>query len=171
MVSGCVAVATAHYRPIAQEDDMRPETYELDVSNYPFTVELETRYGDTDTLGHVNNVAIARLFEESRVKFGMHSRRRRFRELPQPGSVVAASVLINYLAEVFYPDPVTVAVGVGRIGTASHTLVALMLQHDRPVAHCRTTLVQFAEGQSATIPEEVRGILKNFRLRHPGNQN
>ena len=146
---------------------MKPERNELDPKNYPYSVELATRYGDTDTLRHVNNVAIARLFEESRIKFGMHSRGKRFDEMPQLGSLVTVSVLINYLGEVFYPDPVVLTVGVDAIGKSSHTLVSLMLQNGRPVAHSRTTLVQFSDNRSAPIPPEVREMLEKFRLKKP----
>ena len=143
---------------------MKPEKYELDINNYPFTVDIDTRFGDTDTLRHVNNVAIARLFEESRVKFGLFSKNKTFEEMPVFGKVVTVSVAITYLREVFYPDPVTVAVGVADVGRSSHTLSCLMLQKGVPVAHCKTVLVQFDDGQSTPIPAEVLEILNRFMI-------
>ena len=76
---------------------MKPHAFELNPDNYPFSVDLATRFADLDTLRHVNNVAIAELFEESRVRFGMFSRDRTFGEMPALGRLVNVSVLINYI--------------------------------------------------------------------------
>lgn len=157
-----------NYRQNCKEDTMRPEAYELEIKNFPFTVELSTRFGDTDVLGHINNVAIAGLFEESRVKFGMFSRNSAFEEMSSFGAVVTASVIINYLGEVFYPDPVTIAVGVDKIGKSSHTLSCLMIQNSKPVAHNRTVLVQFSDNGSTVLPQELVDMLEKFSVKKEG---
>lgn len=36
------------------------------LDNYSFQITIPTRFADLDTLRHVNNVAIASLYEESR---------------------------------------------------------------------------------------------------------
>ena len=144
---------------------MKPHAFELNPDNYPFSIELATRFADLDTLRHVNNVAIAELFEESRVRFGIFSRDMTFTDMPAPGRLVNVSVLINYLGEVFYPDTVTVAVGVCHIGTSSHTLSCLMLQQGKPVAHSRSTLVRSDGGKSQPLPADVVAMLDQHRLR------
>lgn len=144
---------------------MRPQPYELDVQNYPFSIEIPTRFGDIDTLRHINNVAIAQLFEEARVRFGLHSQNKPFGKMGEFGRLVTVSSVINYLGEVFYPDPVTLAVGVDHIGTTSHILSCLMLQYDKAVAHSRTTLVLSSEqGQATSIPEQFKAILREYSI-------
>jgi len=165
---GVVANLVYHYqhsRTPTTEPDMRPEAYELDPSNYPFTLDIATRYSDMDAHQHVNNVAIARLFEESRLRFALFSRAKPVHELREQARVVAVSLLINYLGEVSYPEPVTVAVGVNRIGTSSFTLSCLMLQLGKPVAHSRATLVRSEGSGGLPLPMEMVEALTRCLIR------
>jgi hypothetical protein len=47
----------------------RPDPTRLDPATYPVTVTIQTRFQDLDVLGHINNVAMAALFESGRVRF------------------------------------------------------------------------------------------------------
>ena len=38
---------------------MKPSAERLRLSTYPFTTEIEPRFGDMDSLHHLNNVALA----------------------------------------------------------------------------------------------------------------
>ncbi len=144
---------------------MRPDPSELEIQRYPFTVEIATRFGDMDPNAHINNVAIDRLFEEARVRFGMHSRGHSLNDLRDQARFVTASTLINYLGEISYPDPVLVGLGVSRIGNSSYTLGCLMLQRDTPVAHCRATLVRSENGGTLPVPDTIREALEQYAIR------
>ena len=48
---------------------LKDEAWRLDPAAYRLRLTIPTRYGDMDANAHLNNVAIARLFEESRVRF------------------------------------------------------------------------------------------------------
>ena len=48
---------------------LKDEGWRRDIAAYPVRFTLPTRYGDMDANAHLNNVAIARLIEESRVRF------------------------------------------------------------------------------------------------------
>ena len=50
-------------------DMPRPEAWRTDIAAYPFSATTETRFQDLDVLGHINNVAMAALFENGRVRF------------------------------------------------------------------------------------------------------
>ena len=39
------------------------------LGNYPVTVEILTRYSDIDPQHHINNVAVAQFYQESRLGF------------------------------------------------------------------------------------------------------
>ncbi len=144
---------------------MRPDKSALDVANYPFTIEIPTRFGDMDLLNHVNNVAIAGLFEESRIRFGFFSRGKTLDELRAQARLVIVATTINYLSEVLYPEPVTLAVGIKHIGRTSYTVACLMLQYGKPVAYSVTTLVSSENGKSTPLPDLVSDILAKFVVK------
>lgn len=144
---------------------MRAEPYLLKIENYPFKTEIPTRYGDVDSNGHVNNVAVARLFEESRMQFAVFSRAKPFTELRAQTRVVTISVLVNYLSEVFYPQPATIGVGVIDIGRTSYTLGCLMLQEGKPVAVSKATLVRSEDGSSSPLPEDMIELISKCKIR------
>ena len=48
---------------------MRDDARRRDPAAYATSLTLDTRFGDMDVNGHLNNVAFARLFEETRVRF------------------------------------------------------------------------------------------------------
>ncbi len=39
------------------------------LGDFPISIELATRFDDMDLQGHINNVAIANLYQESRLQF------------------------------------------------------------------------------------------------------
>jgi acyl-CoA thioester hydrolase len=47
----------------------RPDPTRLTPSAYPHSETIQTRFQDLDPLGHINNVAMAALFESGRVRF------------------------------------------------------------------------------------------------------
>lgn len=125
----------------------------LDPARYPSALELQTRFGDLDPNDHLNNVAVARLFEEARVRLDTVIPHRE----PLAGrQVVVAAVHIEFLVEMTYPDPVTVMIGIERIGTTSWTVAELAMQNGRACAFCRATPVCTQAGRPAVLPEALR---------------
>ncbi len=134
-----------------------------DPAFYPFSAEVETRFQDLDPLGHINNVAMAALFEQGRVRFNrnmldeLHSRAAGERWL-------IAKVDINYLAEAHFPAPVTIATGIGRIGSSSWTLLAAAFQDHSDgtrtcVATCDCVLVMTGKDGPKPIPDALRAMI------------
>ena len=74
----------------------RPQAWQLNPASYPFSHRTETRFADMDVLGHINNVAMAGLFEHGRGMFNhaIEVQRR------APGQRwLIASVNLDYIAE------------------------------------------------------------------------
>ncbi len=116
----------------------RPEPWRLSPSAYPFTADIPTRWADLDLLGHINNASMAGLFEEGRGRFNRSlALERSSREVRW----LIAAVSINYLAEAHHPHDVTIASGIGHIGTRSWTILSGAFQNDTCVATCDTTIV------------------------------
>jgi acyl-CoA thioester hydrolase len=140
----------------------RPAPWRLDAASYPSHQTIQTRFQDLDTMGHLNNVAYAALFESARIKFnhafGRHARK------GDPFRAVVAYNGINYLAEGGYPADVVISTGIGRIGTRSWDILALMVQDGRPIATCDSTLVMTADAGD-TLPTDFRALIETMRVR------
>ena len=140
----------------------RPAPFRLDLSNYPATESVQTRFQDLDTMGHLNNVAFAALFETARVKFN-YSLGRALRGDDRMRAVVARNE-INYLAEGSFPESVEIGLGVGAIGRRSWELLAVMFQSGSAIATCDTTIVMNAASGDA-LPDAFRDTIAALKVR------
>jgi acyl-CoA thioester hydrolase len=117
-----------------------------------------------DAIGHVNNVAIARFFEEGRATLN----RMIDGLLPAgaPRRMVLVHVEIDYLAEVVYPGEVRLGIGVHRIGRTSIAHRAGLFQNGKPVAVSRSVDVHTVAGRSGAVPlcEEHRAAARKMLL-------
>lgn len=134
------------------------------LASYPASLTLETRFADMDVNGHLNNVAFARLFEETRVRFN-----RAGPMAPKAGerksSFVVAHVAIDYLAEGNYPAPVTIGYAIARIGTSSFTVAMAAFQDGQCIALCDSVLVHRDPASGpAPLPAALRERLEAHRL-------
>ena len=140
----------------------RPDSWRLDQSAYPFTTDIATRWADLDLLGHINNVAMAGLFEEGR---GMFNRSLAL-ERREPGiRWLIAAVSVNYLAEAHYPGDTTIASGIGHIGSRSWTILSGAFQKGVCVATCDTTLVYTDKTGPVPFPDGFRAKFEAMSLK------
>lgn len=133
-----------------------------DISAYPWRTEIQTRFGDLDVHAHLNNVSIARLFEETRVRSNHH-----FKALIpgfQPFQFVMANLHIDFLAEGKYPAPVVVGQGIIHVGTSSFASGMAMFQGDICLALCQSVLVHRTEQGSTPLPQALRERLAEMTL-------
>ncbi len=142
---------------------MRNDPYRLTPGFYPWRLTLETRFGDMDPNRHLNNVAIARIYEEGRVRFNIalravHPEMTRLR-------FVVAHIAVDYLAEGHYPDPVEVGLGVLSFGSSSYRAALGMFQHGHCIGLCDTVLVHRGETGPAPLPAELRTALGEWAVR------
>ncbi|MGL4314846.1 MAG: acyl-CoA thioesterase [Sphingomonas sp.] len=141
----------------------RPAPQRLDPAHYPHHDLVQTRFQDLDILGHINNVAMAALFESARVRFNHAIGLLR----PSGHRFLVARVEINYLAEGGFPDDVAAYHGIGRIGTRSWDIVAMLAQNGAPIATADVTLVISAAAGATELPAEVRTVLEKWRVAQP----
>jgi acyl-CoA thioester hydrolase len=140
---------------------VRPDPTRAHRHHYPLWEQVPVRFGDLDPLGHVNNVAIAQLYEESRVRFGRILVERSGATLHR---LVLASLTVHYLAETHYPEPVEVGIGVARIGRSSYALAQALYQGGRCVGVADSTLVHAPATGVLPLPDDVRATLATFLL-------
>lgn len=121
-----------------------------------FTVRVPLRWGDMDSLGHVNNVIFLRLLEEARVQF--------FIGLPQTWEhgfgVLAARHEIDYLRPLLYSaEPVEIRLWIERIGTSSFTVAYVVVDPAGEVVCAAKTVIvsiEAATGRAVPMPQPLR---------------
>lgn len=118
---------------------LKDEGWRCEPASYPFRASLQTRYGDMDANAHLNNVAIARLFEEARLRFHMAVRAEA--SAIDPSGVMIAHIAIDYLAQGSYPAEVEAGVGVEAIGNRSYRLAIGLFQEGRAMALATCVMV------------------------------
>jgi acyl-CoA thioester hydrolase len=146
----------------------KPSPERLQLSTYPIHRPIELRFGDLDPLRHLNNVAVAQLYEEARVRFLDESG---VRERLEPKQwFVIAELTVQYLAEGFYPDPVVTGTGVLRVGGSSFTLAHALFQNGRCIGTSEgvLVLVNREEGGARRLPDAARRVLLESSLLLPG---
>jgi acyl-CoA thioester hydrolase len=141
----------------------RPESWRLDPANYPHREVIQTRFQDLDPLGHINNVAMAGLFESARVRFnralglaGWHGHR-----------WLVANITLNYLHEGFFPDDVEFATGIGHIGTRSWHILAAGFQKGECIATCDAVIVMSGGAGATALAPDFRAGLEAHRVTAP----
>ena len=145
---------------------MKADPRRRDHAAYPWSATLETRFADMDINRHLNNVAIARFFEETRIRFNwalIAKARAAAQPMERPRYLVA-HVAIDYLGEGSYPEPVTMTYAVGNIGRSSFRSLMGMFQNGACIALCDSVLVYRGETGPAPLPDELRVRLEAFPL-------
>lgn len=142
----------------------KPDPALLDRNRYSFSHEITTRFADLDNNNHINNVATAIFFEDMRVRFdtsiGMQTI---FKGLGLKPMIV--SLNIEFLAEAFYPRPVTGHMGTMAIGRSSWEVASILSQSDTAYAYMRAIMVCGSkDGGPAPLPDAVRHALEGVRL-------
>ncbi len=86
-------------------------------ADYPFQTRIETRWGDNDMLGHLNNVVYNRMIETVVVRFTMGPLEIDWETAPSYPLVVES--LCRFHRPLSFPETVTAGLRVGRVGGSS----------------------------------------------------
>lgn len=120
---------------------------------------INPRFGDTDALGHINNVAVANWFEDGR--------RPMFRFFtpdldPKKWKLIIAKIEIEYKAQMDFGAEVDLELEIERVGTSSFTVLQRAVQNGVTGAVGRTVVIHYdySEQRSRPIPEPVRAKLE-----------
>jgi acyl-CoA thioester hydrolase len=132
----------------------------LDGGVYPYHCQVAMRFADLDQLGHANNVAVAAILQEARLRF--------IQAFDLIGVVrcelVVAASLIEFAHEMLYPDPIQVAIGVLDIGRTSFRLGQVARQNDRVGAYAEVVQVSRNGQGPVPLPDEWRGKLERMKM-------
>ncbi len=135
----------------------KPDPALLDPARYPFSCRMEPRFGDLDVNMHINNVAMAGMLEDARLRlFRAAGGLQHLAGL----STMVASIAIEYLGETHYPEAVTVHGAVERIGRTSQQILQMVTQDGNPVVFARTVIVMVGPNGPAPLTD---AYLENAR--------
>src|SRR5690606_1406029 len=106
--------------------------------------------------GHINNVAIARYYENQRARFHLYMFGEDFYEKKTGYSGVIVESTIRYLAECNFPAPVELGLAITHIGNTSYAFAQGLFQNGACIGVCDTAAVMLHDGKPAPIPSAVR---------------
>ena len=141
---------------------MKDDPRRRDPAAYPWRVELQTRFADLDVNFHLNNVAITRFFEETRIRFNWESITAGV-PVERPRYLVA-HIAVDYLGEGRYPLPVLMTYAVGDIGRSSFRCAMAMFQAGACIALSDSVLVYRGDAGPAPLPALLKARLEAFPL-------
>ena len=139
---------------------------QVPLSAYPYRLEIPTRFGDNDMLGHANNVAYNRYIEAVVTQFQMQEAGvdyARHRIAP-----VAVEVLCRFHRSLSYPETVHAGLRVGRLGNSSVTfLIGLFGAADCETPAATGHFIHVYSDRDAEIsvpmPDAARAVYERFR--------
>jgi acyl-CoA thioester hydrolase len=137
----------------------------LALSAYPYRIEIPTRFGDNDMLGHANNVAYNRYIETVVTHFQM-------REAGVDWSKdriapVAVETLCRFHRSLSFPETVHAGLRVGRLGKSSVTFLIGLFGEDDPAQPAATGHFVHVYSDrdsetSAPMPDAARAVYERF---------
>lgn len=128
---------------------------------YPLRVEQRVAFSDMDSFRHVNNVAIARWFEEGRAAMNIQAfGKDAVVDPPAAAPILIASVAIDYLRQSHYPGKVMIASAVWVVGRSSWTVAQAGFQDGVCFAVSESVMVKASDGKSIALTERESQALR-----------
>ena len=131
------------------------------LTNFPFHVNIQTRWRDLDAFGHVNNAVFATYIETARgTLFKRWS-------LPFDGtgqSLIVASMNINYLKQLKHPSNIIVGLKINKVGKTSFNIESYIFDErdtENPIATSNVVIVCFDFDNQKPVPVFSQ-ILKDY---------
>ena len=138
-------------------------TKNKNLTNFPFHVNIQTRWRDLDAFGHVNNAVFATYIETARgTLFKRWS-------LPFDGtgkSLIVASMTINYLKQLKHPSNIIVGLKINKVGNTSFNIESYIFNErdtKNPIATSNVVIVCFDFDNQKPVPVFSQ-ILKDYNV-------
>lgn len=144
---------------------MRSDPALREVAAYATRLTLRCNFSDMDSMRHLNNVAIARYFEEARADINMRVFGAGALVDPQGGAqLLLAAIAIEYVAQGYYPGEVEIGSGVARIGRTSFAVAHAAFQNGRCIALAESRMVKALGGRPEPLNEAERSASRGLML-------
>ncbi|MCL4451701.1 MAG: acyl-CoA thioesterase [Candidatus Thermoplasmatota archaeon] len=120
-------------------------------------LDIQVRYADIDSYGHVNNAVFLSYFELGRINF----LRKHFSEKSIEGmSIVVARVEVDYLSEVKLDDELVCETWISAVGRTSVVFESVLRKRYIDAARAKITMVHLDKhGRPELLPEHYRALI------------
>ena len=143
----------------------RPHPARLKPGTYPVRNPLEARYGDMDSYGHLNNLALEAMHENTRATLNRGAFPGVYDNATRSHRLVAANHVVHFLRESHWPATIHTAGGVGHIGRTSYVISTALFLDDECLSLCDTVLVVLDDDGPTAIPADARERLTGLMLK------
>lgn len=143
----------------------RPHPARLAPATYPVRSFIDARYGDMDANGHLNNLALESLHENSRATLNARVFPGVYNQVSRRQRIVTAANVVHFLAEAHWPATIETAVGIGRLGRTSFVAATALFIDGACISLCDTVLVILDDDGPTPIPDDARTELAALQLR------
>ena len=134
-------------------------------SRSPHIEPISVRWGDMDSMGHVNNAQYFTYCESARMSYFRVVRMEEHFEGGRYGPALAAATL-NFRQQVRYPAAIEVETRVTEIGRSSFKMEYVLVRtEDRARVADGTGVivwVDYSTGRPASLPEGLRAAIRGF---------
>ncbi|SEH56481.1 acyl-CoA thioester hydrolase [Mycolicibacterium rutilum] len=133
-------------------------------TDFPVHWPVTTRWADNDMFGHLNNAVYYALFDTA--INGWINTTAGVDPLSAPWLGVVAESGCRYLAELRFPQPLSVGLAVVRLGNSSVTYRLGLWAQDGPVAavgHWVHVYVDRVDRRPVPVPGQIRALLETAR--------
>jgi acyl-CoA thioester hydrolase len=131
----------------------------------PHLEPIQVRWGDMDSMGHVNNAVYFTYCESARMSYFEAVRLSEHRQGGRFGPALAAANL-NFRRQVRYPEDLEVVTRVSAIGRSSFTMEYEIRRREggERVAEGAGVVVwvDYEEGRSLPLPEELKESIRRY---------
>lgn len=136
--------------------------------DFSHVTRIVVRWGDMDSLGHVNNAKFFTYDEQSRLEY--------FKQFESvvPSMWTAQGLILaklgcDFLQQLHYPATIDVALRISRMGRSSLETESALFEGERLVAVLQGVVVWFDYRlqKSAPIPDAVKDLIRAREVRAP----
>jgi acyl-CoA thioester hydrolase len=142
----------------------RPHPARLLPTSYPVHHSTDTRFADMDANGHLNNVALESMHENTRATLNRRLFPNVYDRTSRSLRIVTSTIIVHFLREAPWPSVIDTAIGIGHIGRTSFVASTALFLGDSCVSLCDTVLVLLDDNGPTPIPDDARARLASLRL-------
>ena len=117
-----------------------------------------------DANGHLNNVALESLHENTRATLNRTVFPDVYDRTARRLRIVTSTIVVHYLSEAPWPSVIDTAIGIGHIGRTSFVASTGLFLGDTCVSLCDTVLVLLDDDGPTPIPDAARDRLASHKL-------
>ena len=125
------------------------------LEDFLFHHNIQTRWKDMDSFGHINNAVYLTYIEDARITLF-----KRWNLNSQNKSVIVASLKIDYFTQIKHPSKLIIGSKISRIGNRSFDIQSAIFIDGlkKPAALSLVICVcyDYENGQSVTVYDEIR---------------